>query len=396
MWTARLRLIGPGGAALAVLFSLLSGCGSRSEYPPNYAFPSRTDRLVLLPPTTAPASLGEPGQIEKEVAGLDALGGKTVDPASAPAETRAAIDQFLKDSFGTPAEPRVAIANAPGIADAAERLTLTAERLSEGGKLFRRHCDKCHNTTGNGRGPTGLWLSPYPRDFRQGYFKFTTVVGSGRPRRSDLMHTLDAGLKGTAMPSFSLLPERERDLLTGYVIYLALRGQVEFDTFAAVLTTGASDVAGTSASRLKTLVAEWEAAQSAAAMPVPPDDGEPGSPSHAGAVKRGHDLFTRKADNACVTCHVEYGRKPLLRYDIWGTVSRPADLTVTALKGGTRPEDIFARIRAGIPAVGMPPHPDLSDRQIWDLVRFVKSAPYQRELPREVLRAIYPDAGGQP
>ena len=45
----------------------------------------------------------------------------------------------------------------------------------------------------------------------------------------------------------------------------------------------------------------------------------------------------------------------------------------------------------------MPAHPELTDRQVWDLVRFVKSA---AELPANCRRmsgnAVDPDAGGTP
>jgi mono/diheme cytochrome c family protein len=109
-------------------------------------------------------------------------------------------------------------------------------------------------------------------------------------------------------------------------------------------------------------------------------------------------LFTRKADNACITCHGDFGRKPVLRYDIWGTVAKPANLVANepAFKGGARPEDIYARIRGGIRAVGMPAHPELTDRQIWDLARFVKSAANPLELPPDVRNALDPDAGVAP
>jgi hypothetical protein len=85
-----------------------------------------------------------------------------------------------------------------------------------------------------------------------------------------------------------------------------------------------------------------------------------------------------------------------LRYDVWGTVAKPADLTGPTRKGGARHEDLFDRIRGGIPAVGMPAHPEMTDRQVWDLVRFVKSLPYPRELPPEVRKGVYPDMGGAP
>ena len=57
-----------------------------------------------------------------------------------------------------------------------------------------------------------------------------------KPRRADLGRTIRDGLKGTAMPAFALLPDAERELMAGYVVYLSLRGQVEFQTLAALLT----------------------------------------------------------------------------------------------------------------------------------------------------------------
>jgi mono/diheme cytochrome c family protein len=174
------------------------------------------------------------------------------------------------------------------------------------------------------------------------------------------------------------------------VIFLSLRGQVEFETLAELHSGRAIDANTFAPSRIKPLLTEWENALVAPTIPTAPNDGEPGSDTHMAAVKRGFELFTRKADNSCITCHAEFGRKPVLRFDSWGTVAKPADLTANSIKGGTRPEDVFARIRGGIPAVGMPAHPELSDRQVWDLVRFVKSMPFMRELSPEVRAAVYP------
>jgi mono/diheme cytochrome c family protein len=384
------------GPALAVLAFAVQGCASKPDYPPNLAFPSRTDRLVLDLPKAAPTGFGEPGKLDEEIPRLDELGGRTADPRSAPAVARNAIDQFLKDTFGTPAASLLATRDGAG--SAVDRLGLTPEALGEGGRLFRYHCLKCHNLPGDGRGPAGLYVMPYPRDFRRGMFKFTTTLEGQKPRRGDLMRTLNDGLRGTAMPSFSLVPEHERDLLARYVTFLSIRGQVEYETYAAVLADPTTDVPVHASGRVQAVLAEWEKAETAPALPAPPDDGEPGSAQYAASVKRGYDLFIRKADNSCISCHEDFGRKPVLRYDVWGTVAKPANLasTTPTYKGGSRPEDFFARIRGGIPAVGMPAHPELTERQLWDLARFVKSAPFVRELPPEVAKALYPNAGGAP
>lgn len=398
MGSARLFWSAPCGAALAVLAVAVSGCGPKPDYPPNLSFPSRADRLILKSPEGTPTHSGEPGKIDEEIAHLDEIGGKTADPRSATTEQRAAMDAFLKASFGTPAAPGGALPSDESTSARVEHLGLTPDALASGGKLFRQHCLQCHNINGDGRGTAGLWVMPYPRDYRRGVFKFVTTGDTGKPRRADLVRTITDGLKGTAMPSFGLLSEHDRDLLARYVTFLSIRGQVEFETFAAILTGTTTDVPGFADGRVKAVVAEWERIEAAPAPPQPPNDGAPGSSMHQAAVKRGYDLFTRKADNACINCHGDFGRKPVLRFDIWGTVAKPANLVANepAFKGGGRPEDIYARIRGGIRAVGMPAHPELVDRQVWDLVRFVKSAANPLELPLDVRNALYPNAGDAP
>jgi mono/diheme cytochrome c family protein len=354
------------------------GCRSTTEYPPGFTFQPRADRLVLKTPDKPPPGPNTAGKRDEEIAAIE--GGRIVDPASLSADARASLDNFLKETFGTPAEPR----------DLAPALNLTPAHLTEGGRLYKRHCLDCHNINGDGRGAkSGLYVVPFPRDYRQGVFKFVTSGENMKPRRADLLRTMHDGLKGTAMPSFALLQEGERDLIAGYVMYLSIRGQVEFDALRAIADGQPAAPEG----RVKTIIGEWERAEAAPALPAPPDDGEPDSAPHQAAVRRGHELFIKKADNSCVSCHGDYGRKPVLRYDVWGTVAKPANFAETNFKGGSRPEDVYARIRFGIPAVGMPAHgpPAYTERQVWDLVRFVSSAPYPERLPPDVRAAVYPN-----
>ncbi len=388
-WLRAVALVAAGPAALGgmlVLFSGCGGCGSNPDkYPAAFAFPPRADRLVLKLPEKRPTEMNAAGQRDAEIAVLDSLGGRTVDPATLPPELRAALDKFLSDNFGTPGAPN----------DVAPSLKLTQAHLAEGSKLFKRHCVDCHNVTGDGRGAkSGQFVVPFPRDYRQGEFKFVTSGERMKPRRADLLRTLHDGLKGTAMPAFSLLQEGERDLLVGYVIYLSIRGQVEFDSLRELIDGKPNDPAA----RLKAITGEWEKAEAAPPIPAPPDDGESESEKFNDAVRRGYRLFTAKGDDAkgeksCVDCHGDFGRKPVLQYDVWGTVSKPANFTETAFKGGNRAEDVYARVRFGIPAVGMPAHgpPKYTERDVWDLVRFVTSAPYPVRLPKDVRDAVYPN-----
>jgi mono/diheme cytochrome c family protein len=302
-----------GAAVLLAGFLGCGGCRSTTEIPPNVAFPPRADRLVLDLPKKNPESMNTAGARDEEIALLDSLGGRTVEPSSLPPEPRAALDAFLKDAFGTPAAP----------ADVSPNLKLTRDHLAEGARLYSRHCKDCHNLTGDGRGAkSGQFVVPFPRDYRQGAFKFVTSGEGMKPRRAALLRTIREGLKGTAMPSFSLLQEGERDLLAGYVVYLSARGEVEFRTLKALADGKPTDPAA----ELKAILAEWEKADAAPPLPAPPDDGEPESPRFNEAVARGYKLFTAKAgaakgEKSCVDCHGDFGLKPLLQYDVWGTVA---------------------------------------------------------------------------
>lgn len=369
--------------ALATLpVPIIGGCGSPVvHYPAQLVFPPRADRLVLQLPAQPPLKENTAGRLDDEIAALDALGGRTVEPQSLAEAERNALNQYLTASFGTPAAPQTI----------SESLKLTRDHLLEGARIYKTKCFDCHNLTGDGRGAkSGQFIVPFPRDYRQGAFKFVTSGEGMKPRRSDLLRTIHYGLPGTAMPAFSLLEPGERDLLAGYVMFLSLRGQIEFEGLRAL----AEGRPFQPAERLAALLREWEHADATPPLPSPPDDGDYESPRFHDAVRRGYRLFTAKTENSCISCHEDFGRKPVLRYDVWGTVAKPANFTETTLKGGKDPQDVYARIRFGIAPVGMPAHPPskYTDREVWDLVRFVTSIPYPVRLPPDVRDAIYPNA----
>ncbi len=385
------RYLVPGAAlaALAVVLAALpAGCNRKPGYPPELLFPPREDRLVLAPPTSVPPRPGEVGRLDAEIAALDAAGGRTADPAALPAPARAALGGFLRETFGTPAAPQ--LPDAP-------RLGIGAEQLADGSRLFRKHCVQCHGLSGDGRGPTGPWVDPHPRDFRRGAFKFVSSGDGLKPRRADLLRTIREGLRGTAMPSFARLPDEEREALAAFVVFLSVRGEVEFRALAALAdedrdggTDG--DVTGFARGRLAAILAAWERAGASplAAVPPFPDDEARQAPDYLASVARGHELFVADAGAGCAKCHENYGRASALRYDVWGTVVRPPDLTQQRPKAGDRAEDVAARLRHGIAPVGMPSHAALSDAQLLDVVRFVRALPYPRELPPEVRAKVYP------
>ncbi len=190
--------------------------------------------------------------------------------------------------------------------------------------LYRRHCVHCHGTTGDGYGPTAAILNPYPRDYRQGVFKYKSTERPAKPTRDDLTRIIREGIMSTAMPSFALLQDDEIDALVEYVKYLSIRGQVEIR-----LIDAASELGDNQSLKLdhKTLVEEallpvatkdedtkggWEDAESLIIAPPPRPEGD-----LAESIKIGQGLFYTKAQ--CTKCHGEsaLGDGQTTDYDDW-------------------------------------------------------------------------------
>jgi mono/diheme cytochrome c family protein len=384
---------GPALLALACFGWALAGCSGCSRdpeaYPAAFAYPARQDWVVVQMPTTVPTAPEPGGELDEGIRRINARGGQVLDPAAVPAPLRDELNQFLARTFGTPAGPD--IAGDDETRAAAAGLGLTAENLAAGSRLFRSRCQECHGAAGDGRGPTAPWLTPHPRDFRQGAFKFTST--GKKPTRADLFRTLTNGLPTTAMPTFGMRTEEERHRLIDYVMFLSLRGRTEFDVLRTLLVHGEDGLDGTvseEASRvLKAELAAWAAAEQQVIPAVPPEVGDE-SPERAESVRRGHAVFLDAKGGACATCHTNYGREVKFQYDVWGTLVKPGDLTAVKRKGGDGPADLFRRVRGGIQPSNMPAPTGLTDAQVWDLVQFLRALPYPDRLPPDVRLAAYP------
>lgn len=150
------------------------------------------------------------------------------DATPTPPEYQQQIADVLEAMFGTPDKP-FALPET-GLDERKLKMAAGPAWTDEKGAkygLYRQHCVHCHGISGDGRGPTALFLNPYPRDYRQGVFKFKSTYTAARPTMDDLHRIMVNGIPGTAMPSFSLLPEAEIEALIEYVKYLAIRGQME-------------------------------------------------------------------------------------------------------------------------------------------------------------------------
>jgi mono/diheme cytochrome c family protein len=303
--------------------------------------------------------------------------------ADAPA-ARAQVEKAIATLFGTPQDPRAEPFRELDAAAAAVPRDLRAAA-----ELYRVQCLHCHGVEGGGDGPTAHFLEPAPRDFRLGIFKFTAQKDLARPRREDILRALDQGLNGTSMPSFQRLSIDEREGLTDYVRFLAVRGEVEKRLVDTFVDEGEIPVDAPE-EELAFVTGKWrEAYEKVVAF-----DGPIPSPTPE-LIEHGRALFHDMAKGNCSSCHGLDGRgdgptaykigadgqKTAAYLDAWGRPIVPRDLRRGLFRGGSRPIDIYRRIYAGIPGGPMPAigeakaangEPLLSSDDLWALVHYVR------------------------
>ncbi|HEV3120061.1 MAG TPA: c-type cytochrome [Gemmataceae bacterium] len=380
VWTAPLLLVA----------TLVTGC-EQDSYPADLRYPARTDVLVIdKPKEDVPETYGgydRPGDFPGVIlAGLpeDAKKSLILDPANLSDKQHTDLEGELSNRFGTPANPTADI----GDTEVAAMLKLDPETLKRGSAIYRQQCLHCHGLSGDGRGATAPWVNPHPRDYRQGVFKFTSSSqneGERKPRRYDLLRTLREGIEGTSMPSFRLLPEEDLEALASYVIHLSMRGEIEFSMIKNYL----KDEGNSFSDYLGAIVSRWKAAQSSMINPpaYPGDSlsGEAREKYLKDSIERGFKIFSLAQpqgnikSGGCLGCHADFGRRAAYKYDTWGTIVRPADVTTGMYRGGRRPLDLYWRVHSGINGVTMPASiSTLSPEEVWDVVNFLQVLPYPK------------------
>jgi mono/diheme cytochrome c family protein len=337
----------------------------------------------------------------------------TSDATPTPEAYQQQIANVLDAMFGTPDKPFAL----PETGLDNRKLQMAAgpawsDKAGANYGLYRKHCVHCHGISGDGRGPTALFLNPYPRDYRQGVYKFKSTYNASKPTDEDLHRVLVNGVPGTAMPSFSLLPEAEVEALVEYVKYLSFRGQMETELIGfAYNDLGEEEVEGEDgetttrliplnpaedpeqATIVKELLTEivdgWAAANEQIVVPaeesIPADDRTP--EQIAESVAKGRELFFGVRAN-CVKCHGPTGLGDGQQddFDNWNKANKlfldsvaadpehemardrakvaatlfpvrnaiPRNLRFGVYRGGNRRIDIFWKIYAGIPGTPMP------------------------------------------
>jgi mono/diheme cytochrome c family protein len=343
------------------------------------------------------------------------------------------LSNILSATFGTPDEPYVLqdagigmgkLVNSDLLKMAAGPVWSDQQGKAHG--LYRKHCAHCHGVSGDGAGPTAAYLNPYPRDYRRGIFKFKSTPKGEKPTDSDLEKTLREGIPGTAMPSFDLLADDEIVSLVDYVKFLAIRGEVERNLVLELSDLEAGewlvspetpeDGMELIQSTVSFVVDRWGRAESKVAIPVAcPSSADPRTATAEEmeqSITRGYHLFHGVVAN-CFSCHGQtaLGDGQLDLYDDWTEELKPNDpelhaklmsraqrpqpvrnlrprnLRLGVYRGGRRPLDIYWRLINGIDGAKMPQvplvdpndpeKPGLNDSDLWDLINYVRSLPYE-------------------
>jgi hypothetical protein len=113
-------------------------------------------------------------------------------------------------------------------------------------------------------------------------------------------------------------------------------------------------------------------------IPIPPEP-QMTEKERLDSAVRGARLYNAP-EFGCGSCHANYGRAQQLKWDAWGTIVQPRNLTLGVYRGGRRGEDLYARLYGGIVPSGMTafhdrvanPSPGTPDK-LWDIVHFLQA-----------------------
>jgi cytochrome c oxidase cbb3-type subunit 2 len=223
------------------------------------------------------------------------------------------------------------------------------EWTSYGKQVYLRRCVGCHGVNGDGNGPAAAFFQKdRPRNFTLGVFKFRLTPSGSMPDDGDLLRTITRGVRGTAMPSWHELPEKDR---------LAVIQYIKFEL---------------AADRSKPDKPYLYFVEEPPKAPI--FIGQPPAPSRE-LVRHGQDVWKQAK---CWECHGDGGKgdgeKAAGLKDDFGFPIPPANLTTGQFKSGAGVKDIFRTMSTGLSGTPMPSFSDsLPEADRWALSYYVLS-----------------------
>ncbi len=223
------------------------------------------------------------------------------------------------------------------------------EWIGYGQEVYERRCVGCHGVDGDGNGPAATFMHKFrPRAFTLGAFKFRTTPTGSLPTDGDLLRTITRGVRGTGMPPWHELPEKDRLAVIQYI-----KHELSVDK--------------TDPQKPYYYFKEEEI--------FPPVQMGIAPPPSEQQVAEGKQVWK---DAKCWECHGDTGKgdgeKAEGLEDDFGFPIPPADLTAGQFKSGPRVEDIFRTIATGLTGTPMPSYEDsLDEAQRWALSYYILS-----------------------
>jgi mono/diheme cytochrome c family protein len=216
---------------------------------------------------------------------------------------------------------------------------------AEGRRIYRSSCEACHGRRGDGKGPAAKALSPSPRNFVSGNFKWRSTPTGSLPLDSDLFQTVSEGVPGTSMPAWrKQLSAEERWAVVRYLKGFSPRFREEEPD-----------------------------------EPIPIPEPRAATPQ---SIARGRAVYEQAK---CGECHGASGKgdgpaAPTLR-DAAGDPIEAFDFTRGDFRCGASERAIYRTFSTGLDGTPMPGYGDvLREDERFDLVHYVRSLTRERNV----------------
>jgi mono/diheme cytochrome c family protein len=135
--------------------------------------------------------------------------------------TRKGVPPQLPDTTATQQDLTFKKAQVIPPVDVENMKNATPELIAKGKDLYSANCSSCHGTDGKGDGPASAGLNPPPRNYTS---NANWINGQ---TSSDIYKTLQEGIKGSAMASYSYMKPEDLFALAAYIRAIFIKNPPE-------------------------------------------------------------------------------------------------------------------------------------------------------------------------